>query len=110
MEASKYILKNILPGETLIKVFASSKGFFGYSFDVAMTDKRVFGRMDTDKKAKGYSFPANKIKGIEIKPGGFFSGKSEVAVIGPYNHQLVFPSKDPEADRDFIIETLNLKL
>ncbi|MCL1603893.1 hypothetical protein M3084_08535 [Succinatimonas hippei] len=112
MEASKYILDNLQPGETLIKVFASSRGFFGS--DVALTDKRVFGRMNIDGTSKGYSFPAEKIKGFEIKASKSLLltiiGRRRVVIIGPYNHQLVFSSKTPIEDRDFIIETLNLEL
>ena len=112
MKASKYILDNLQPGETLIKVFASSKGFFGS--DVALTDKRVFGRMNVNGTSNGYSFPAKKIKGFEIITSSSLIltilGRRRVVIIGPYKHKLVFLSKNPIEDRDFIIETLNLEL
>ena len=110
MKASKYILSNIQPGETLVRVLSMgglTKGWFSDIPEVALTDKRIFAR-NTD--GKSYSFPASKIKNVEVRPGGLFGGKSsgKIAVIGPYNHEIVFTSKNLTADRDFIMKTLKL--
>lgn len=106
MEASKYILSNLLPGEDLVQVFVSSKGLFGGKVDIALTDQRIFGRLND---GEGFSLTAKKIKNVEIKPGGFFSGKPQVIITGPYKKQVIFQSEDPAFDRNKIIKTLKLK-
>lgn len=113
MKVSKYIQTNIQPGETLIRVLCTSKGLFTGLFtdlpEVALTDKRVFART---VDGKSYSFPAAKIKNVEVRPDKGLLGREKstgkVVVIGPYNHEIDFPSDNLVADRDFIMKTLNL--
>ena len=114
MEASKYILSNIQPGEKLLRVLSSSKGLFTGWFqdvpDVALTDQRVFGR---NADGKSHSFPASKIKTVEVRPDKGLLGREKstgsVAIIGPYNRELIYRSENMTADRDFIMKALRLK-
>lgn len=113
MKASKYILSNIQPGETLLRVLCTGKGMTTGWFtdlpEVALTDKRIFARTT---KGESFSFPANKIKNVEVRPSKGLFGREKstgsIAVIGPYNREIVFPSKNMTADRDFIMKALNL--
>ena len=113
MKASKYILSNIHPGETIVRVMSVgglTRGWFSDIPEVALTDKRIFARTTL---GESFSFPASKIKNVEVRPNsGLFGRKSsgKVAVIGPYNREIVFPSENVTADRDLIMKTLNLSL
>ena len=49
---------------------------------------------------------------MEVRPDKGLLGREKstgkVVVIGPYNHEIDFPSENLVADRDFIMKTLNL--
>lgn len=109
LKPSSYMVKNLQPGESIVKIFVLSKGLLGSSDDVVLTNLRLFGRM----QKQSFSLVGKKIKNLEALPNFKLLGRSNkgsIVVSGPYKLKVTFPSQTLAEDRDLIIKTLQIDL
>lgn len=102
---SKYVTKNLLPDEKLVKVFDDTSLFDKTC--LVLTNQRIFGWRES---VNDFSWRAKSIKNVTVETSFFSKSKGTVTITGPYNKKVAFRSDDVTRDRDLILSTLKLKL
>lgn len=108
LKPTKYILSNLDKDETLVAVLSSSKGLFNPDPDVALTNKRIFGR---EQSGESNSFAFSKIKNIEAVPDKALFGREKdsgkVVIYGPYKKTITIYTDNVKDLKQFIEENIS---